>query len=152
MRKLISVLTPCLNESTNVRDCHLAVRRLFETALADYDYEHVFCDNASTDDTVEILRGLAREDRRVKVIVNARNFGPFRSAFNGLLSARGDAVVVFLAADLQDPPELIVDFVRRWESGYEVVYGVRRRREESWLLALLRKAGLAPGNGGMVME
>lgn len=139
MRKLISVLTPCLNESTNVRDCHLAVRRLFETALADYDYEHIFCDNASTDDTVEILRGLAREDRRVKVIVNARNFGPFRSAFNGLLNARGDAVVVFLAADLQDPPELIVDFVRRWESGYEVVYGVRRRREEGWLLALLRK-------------
>ncbi len=111
MRKLISVLTPCLNESTNVRDCHLAVRRLFETALADYDYEHIFCDNASTDDTVDILRGLAREDRRVKVIVNARNFGPFRSAFNGLLSAGGDAVVVFLAADLQDPPELIVDLV-----------------------------------------
>jgi glycosyltransferase involved in cell wall biosynthesis len=139
MRKLISVLTPCLNESANVRDCSLAVRRLFETALPEYDYEHVFCDNASTDDTVAILRELARADPRVKIIVNARNFGPFRSAFNGLLAARGDAVVVFLAADLQDPPALIGEFVRRWESGYEVVYGVRRRREESRLLAFLRR-------------
>lgn len=139
MRKLITVLTPCLNESANVRDCSLAVRRLFETALPEYDYEHVFCDNASTDDTVAILRELARADPRVKIIVNARNFGPFRSAFNGLLAARGDAVVVFLAADLQDPPALIAEFVRRWESGYEVVYGVRRRREESRLLAFLRR-------------
>src|SRR5262245_31629986 len=99
-RRLISVLTPCFNEEDNVRDCHLAVRRLFETELAAYDFEHVFCDNASTDHTVEVLRELAAEDRRVKVIVNARNFGPFRSAFNGLLATRGDAVVCFLAADL----------------------------------------------------
>lgn len=139
MAKRISVLTPCFNESANVRDCHAAVRRLFEGPLAGYDWEHVFCDNASTDDTVAILKQIAREDPHVRLIVNARNFGPFRSAFNGLLATRGDAVVVFLAADLQDPPELIVDFVRRWEEGNEIVYGIRRQREESRLLVLLRK-------------
>lgn len=139
MRKLVSVLTPCFNESANVRDCHAAVRALFDGPLRDYDFEHIFCDNASTDDTVAILRELARDEPRVRVIVNARNFGPFRSAFNGLLAARGDAVVVFLAADLQDPPALIVEFVRRWEQGFEIVYGVRRAREESPALALARK-------------
>lgn len=138
-RRLISVLTPCFNEEENVRDCHAAVRTLFDTQLRDYDFEHVFCDNASTDRTVDVLRELARDDRRVKVIVNARNFGPFRSAFNGLLATRGDAVVCFLAADLQDPPALIVDFVRRWEQGFEVVYAVRKRREEPMLLALGRR-------------
>lgn len=135
----ISVLTPCFDEAANVRDCHAAVRRLFEAELAGYDWEHVFCDNASTDSTVAILKELAREDPHVRVIVNARNFGPFRSAFNGLLATRGDAVVVFLAADLQDPPEMIVEFVRRWEQGYEVVFGVRTRREENRLLAIARK-------------
>jgi len=139
MSKLVSILTPCFNESTNVRDCASAVRRLFETVLREYEYEHIFCDNASTDDTVEILRQIAHDDPHVKVIVNARNFGPFRSAFNGLLSARGEAVVVFLAADLQDPPELIPEFVRRWEAGHEIVYGVRKRREENRVLALVRK-------------
>ena len=139
MAKRISVLTPCFNESANVRDCHAAVRRLFEGPLAGYDWEHVFCDNASTDDTVAILKAIAAEDPHVRVIVNARNFGPFRSAFNGLLATRGDAVVVFLAADLQDPPEMIVEFVKRWEQGFEVVYGIRRRREESRLLVVLRK-------------
>jgi glycosyltransferase involved in cell wall biosynthesis len=137
--RCVSILTPCFNEGVNVRDCHAAVRALFDGPLRDYDFEHVFCDNASTDDTVAILREMAAAEPRVRVIVNARNFGPFRSAFNGLLSTRGDGVVVFLAADLQDPPELIVDFVRRWEQGFEVVYGVRKSREESAMRVLARK-------------
>ncbi len=139
MRRTLSILTPCFNEQENVRDCYEAVCRLFENELAAYDREHVFCDNASTDRTVEILKAIARDDPRVKIIVNARNFGPFRSAFNGLLATGGDAVLVFLAADLQDPPELIPDLVRRWEEGYEVVYAIRRRREENRLLAGARR-------------
>jgi glycosyltransferase involved in cell wall biosynthesis len=139
-QKLISVVTPCFNEQHNVTDCYEAVRRVFGEQLPGYDYEHLFCDNASTDDTVTVLRDLAAQDRRVRVIVHARNFGPFCSTFNGLLNTRGDAVVVLLAADLQDPPELIAEFVRRWEAGYQVVYGVRRRREESWLMRAVRKA------------
>lgn len=139
-RKLISVVTPCYNERDNVEECRAAVRRLFENELARYDHEHIFCDNASTDGTVEILRRLAAGDRRVRVILNSRNFGPFRSLFNGLRAARGDAALAFLPADLQDPPELLPEFVRRWERGFEVVRGARRRREEGLAWRAVRRA------------
>jgi polyisoprenyl-phosphate glycosyltransferase len=139
VRKLISIVTPCYNEQDNVSDCYEAVRRVFEQDLLEYDFEHLFCDNASKDRTPEVLRQLAARDPRVKVIYNARNFGPFCSTFNGLLNTRGDAVVVLLAADLQDPPEVIPEFVRRWEAGYQIVYGVRTVREEGLLLRGVRK-------------
>jgi glycosyltransferase involved in cell wall biosynthesis len=139
-RKRISIVTPCFNEQDNVRECRLAVRRVFESVLAGYDHEHLFCDNASTDRTADVLRKLAAEDRRVKVILNARNVGPFRSAFHGVLQTSGDAVLLMLAADLQDPPELLPRFVELWEQGHEVVHGVRKRREEGVLLRLVRRA------------
>jgi glycosyltransferase involved in cell wall biosynthesis len=138
-RKRISIVTPCYNEGDNVGDCYEAVKRIFDGQLLDYDYEHVFCDNASTDNTPEVLRGLAAKDRRVKVILNARNFGPFCSTFNGLLATTGDAVVVLLAADLQDPPELIPEFVKRWEQGFQVVYGIRNKREEGFVMHRIRR-------------
>jgi glycosyltransferase involved in cell wall biosynthesis len=138
-RPLISVVTPCYNEEDNVGPCYLAVRRVFEEELPDCDHEHIFCDNGSTDATAARLRELAARDPRVRVILNARNFGPFCSAFNGLLSTRGDAVLVLLAADLQDPPELIPDFVAGWRAGHEVVYGIRRRREEGFALRWTRR-------------
>ena len=137
-RKLISIVTPCFNEELTVRDCHAAVKSMFAKELSHYNYEHVFCDNSSSDNTVKILKELAQTDPHVKVIVNARNFGPFRSMFNGLMSASGDGVVPFLPADLQDPPEVIVEFVKRWEEGYEVVYGIRANREENWLMRAAR--------------
>jgi polyisoprenyl-phosphate glycosyltransferase len=137
-RKLISIVTPCFNEELNVRDCYEAVRSMFANELSRYDYEHIFCDNASSDATVQILKELAAADPHVKVIVNARNFGPFRSMFNGLMNTSGDAVIPMLAADLQDPPEVILEFVKRWEEGYQVVYGIRANREESWFMRLLR--------------
>jgi polyisoprenyl-phosphate glycosyltransferase len=138
-RELISVVTPCYNEEANVTDCYEAVKAVFEQKLPDYDYEHVFCDNASQDRTVEVLKGLAAKDRRVKIIVNSRNFGPFRSLFNGLMSTGGDAVVVFLPADLQDPPEVIPEFIQKRREGYEVVYGIRKQREESWIMRSIRR-------------
>ena len=138
-RKLISIVTPCYNEQDNIVDCYQAVRRVFREQLPDYDYEHVFCDNASDDGTIERLRQLAGQDPLVKVILNSRNFGPFCSTFNGLMSTRGDAVVVLLAADLQDPPELIPQFVRRWVEGYQVVYGIRKVREENLVLHGVRR-------------
>jgi glycosyltransferase involved in cell wall biosynthesis len=133
-RKLISIVTPCYNEEDNVVPCAEAVRELFETQLPQYDYEHIFCDNASTDSTAARLRELAANDRRVKVILNSRNFGPFRSNFNGVLATRGDAVLLFLPADLQDPPEVIPQLVAKWQEGYEVVYGVRKKREEGLIM------------------
>jgi glycosyltransferase involved in cell wall biosynthesis len=137
--KLLSIITPVYNEQENVVDCYETVRRILTEQLPEYDYEHIFCDNASTDQTVNVLRDLAGKDSRVKVICNARNVGPFCSTFNGLMSSSGDAVVVLLAVDLQDPPELIPQFVRRWEEGYEVVYGIRKVREEGFLLRNVRR-------------
>lgn len=139
-RKLISVVTPVWNEELNVRDCYEAVRALFAADLREYDYEHIFSDNASTDGTVAILRELAAADPHVRVILNARNFGPSRSVFNALLATGGDAVVPLLAVDLQDPPAVIVQFVRLWEQGHEVVNGVRANREEGVVMRNIRKA------------
>jgi glycosyltransferase involved in cell wall biosynthesis len=136
--KTISVVTPCYNEELNVRDCYEAVKVLFEAELPGYQREHIFCDNASTDRTTEILREIASEDRCVRVIVNARNFGPLKNTYNGVMASSGDAVLLFLPADLQDPPGLLPDFVKLWEQGYEIVYGIRAEREEFWLMRSIR--------------
>lgn len=138
MTKTISIISPCFNEADNVEACHEAVRALFAGPLSDYRVEHIFADNASTDATPDILRAIAARDPSVKVILNARNFGPFRSMFNALKYATGDAVVCFLAVDLQDPPEKIVEFVRLWETGVEVVAGARVNRQESLALRTCR--------------
>ena len=138
-KKVISIVTPCFNEEGNVTPCYLAIKQLFEGPLAKYDYEHVFCDNASSDNTVLLLKGLAAQDPRVKIIVNARNFGALRSDYNGVLATAGDAVIVFLPADLQDPPEVIPDLVQHWEAGNEIVYGIRAQREEGLLMRTARR-------------
>jgi polyisoprenyl-phosphate glycosyltransferase len=138
--KTISIISPCFNEADNVRACYDAVKALFaaDGPLSAYRCEHIFADNASSDGTVEILRELATADPSLKVILNARNYGPFRSNFNALKTATGDAVLVFLPVDLQDPPEMIVEFVKLWESGVEVVAGARANREESLVLRACR--------------
>jgi len=134
MKKLISIVSPCLNEEDSLLSCHEAVRAIFADELPGYDYEHIFADNGSTDATPQMLRDLAAGDPRVKVILNARNFGPFRSMFNALRHSSGDAVLTFLPIDLQDPPSLLPEFVRLWESGYEIVAGARKTREEPWMM------------------
>ncbi len=139
-RKLISINTPCFNEEDNVAECHEAIRRLFTEHLPHLDYEHIFCDNASTDQTVPILRELAGRDPRVKVVVNSRNFGLFASMFNGLMATRGDAVIALFPADLQDPPAVIYDFIKEWEAGNQVVLGIKKKREEGWAMRSIRKA------------
>lgn len=136
--KKITIVSPCFNEEDNVEACHQAVRALFDGPLSAYEREHIFADNASQDRTPAILREIAASDDCVKVVLNARNYGPFRSNFNALRYATGDAVVVFLAVDLQDPPEVIADFVRHWEAGAEVVAGARVNRQESILLRTCR--------------
>jgi polyisoprenyl-phosphate glycosyltransferase len=136
----ISIVSPCYNEEDNVEACHAAVAALFapDGALAQHQREHIFADNASQDGTVAILRRLAEVDPSVKVVLNSRNFGPFRSNFNALRYATGDAILVFLPVDLQDPPELIPEMIRHWESGIEVVAGARTNREETWALRICR--------------
>lgn len=138
--KTISIITPCLNEVENVEACHDAVAALFAVGgpLEGYAREHIFADNDSADGTPAVLRRLAANDPSMKVILNARNHGPFRSNFNALRAATGDAVLVFLPADLQDPPEMIPEFVKLWESGVEVVAGARTNRQESLALRTSR--------------
>jgi glycosyltransferase involved in cell wall biosynthesis len=138
---LISIISPCYNEEENVEACHQSVLELFAPGgpLAHHEREHIFSDNCSEDRTVELLRGIAAKDPNVKVILNARNFGPFRSNFNALRYATGDAILVFLPVDLQDPPEMIPEMVRHWENGIEVVAGARANREETWALRTCRR-------------
>lgn len=135
-RKVISVVTPCYNEQGNVRELARQVAEVF-AGLPQYDYELIFADNCSTDDTLAELRSLAAEDPRVRVIVNARNFGHIRSPFHAYLQAGGDAVVA-IVSDLQEPPELIARFLERWEAGYRIVVGVRTGSEERFPMKQLR--------------
>lgn len=136
---VISIITPCFNEEASIVKFYQTIRQIFEEKLPDYGREHIFCDNASTDQTVDILKGIARADSSVKVIVNSRNFGILRNTFNGVSSASGNAVLLFMPVDMQDPPELIPDFVRLWESGYEIVFGIRDKREEPFVMRTFRR-------------
>ncbi|NMC31363.1 MAG: glycosyltransferase family 2 protein [Veillonellaceae bacterium] len=130
-------MMPCYNEAENVEQAYREVRRIFEN-LPQYDYEHIFIDNASTDQTVDILKRLAAEDRRLKIIVNTRNFGHIRSPYHGILQA-GGAAVICLASDLQEPPSLIPEFLKWWEQGFKMVRGVKSQSEESALMFAIRK-------------
>lgn len=135
--KLISIVTACYNEEENIELLYKKVKEVMLT-LNDYNYEHIFIDNASQDKTVAILKGIAATDKNVKIIVNARNFGHIRSPYYALLQASGDAVIS-VVADLQDPPELIPEFVKKWEEGYKIAIGVKANSEESPIFFAVRK-------------
>lgn len=140
MRKKISIVTPTYNEEENVENLFNKIKEIFEVELENkYDFEHLFIDNCSQDKTVEILSRLAQNDKRIKVIVNSRNFGHIRSPFYGLLQAEGDAIVA-LAADMQEPPKLIIEFIKKWEEGNKIVVGVKDKSKENLLMFLIRKS------------
>ncbi len=136
--KKISIITPCFNEELNIETCYLAVKKIMKAKLPNYSYEHIFADNASSDSTFLILKEIAKKDQNVKVILNSRNVGPFRNMWNAMKNATGDAIIPLLPADLQDPVEIIPSFVKNWERGDLVVYGVRSNRQEIWMMKLLR--------------
>ena len=133
----ISIVTPCYNEDKNVEKMYYSVKNVLQACGVD-DYEHIFADNSSTDLTVRKLRELARGDRNLKVILNLKNYGPSRSVLNAIKAASGDAIIL-IACDLQDPPELIADFLEKWKDGYQVVFGIREKRNEPYLLSSFRK-------------
>lgn len=137
-RRLLSFIVPVYNEEENVSALHAAVERLMAGLADRYDHELVFTDNHSSDRTFEILSELARKDPRVRAFRFSRNFGYQCSILTGYTLAKGDAVVQ-LDCDLQDPPELVAEFVRLWEQGAQVVYGVRRSRREAWWINAARK-------------
>lgn len=136
--KKISIVVPCYNEKDNVGPMCKALTELFAGPLAAYDYEIIFADNYSRDGTREILRGLCAENRKVKAIFNCQNFGQINSPYHAILQSSGDCTVL-LAADFQDPVEMIPVFVKEWEQGgYQVVCGVKTASRENKLMYFLR--------------
>ena len=135
--KTVSVVVPTYNEEENVAPMAKAVTSLFEQELKDYKLELIFIDNFSKDNTKSILRQLCKNDKRIKCIFNAKNFGPFNSPYYGLTQATGDCVVL-LCADFQDPVYMIVDFVKEWANGYKIVIGIKTTSKENRIMYFLR--------------
>ena len=136
-KELVSVVTPCYNEEENIERLCETLRGVF-AELEEYDYEHIIVDNYSTDNTRTILRSIAGGDPRVKVIFNSRNFGYIRSMYHGVMQTTGEAVTV-IAADLQDPPELIADLLAKRAEGFDVVMAVKDDSQEGRFMFALRK-------------
>jgi glycosyltransferase involved in cell wall biosynthesis len=134
---MISIVSGCFNEAGNVEELVARVAKVMET-LPGYNYEQIIIDNASTDGTQEILRRLASGNSRLKVILNARNFGHIRSPYHGLMQASGDAAV-YLASDLQEPPELIFEMVKKWEEGAKAVVAIKDSSDESPIFFWVRR-------------
>ncbi len=137
-KRNITIMTPCYNEEDNVLNVYNQVRAVMASIADRYDYEHVFIDNSSRDNTVAILRMIAADDQNVKVIVNSRNFGHIRSPIHALFASRGECVIS-IVADLQDPPPMIVEMLAEWEKGAYCVLGIKRTSEEASLMFWLRK-------------
>ncbi len=135
--KTISVLVPTYNEEENVIPLSQAIIEVFEKKLPEYQYELVFIDNDSTDSTRELLRVLCKQNKNIKAIFNAKNFGQFNSPYYGLLQTTGDATIL-LCADFQDPIEMIETFVREWENGYRIVIGQKTSSKENKLMYFFR--------------
>lgn len=134
--KKISVVSGCYNEEGNVEEMYRQVKDIFKD-LPQYAYEYIFIDNASGDRTVAILRDIAKTDKNLKIIVNTRNFGHIRSPYYGILQAKGDAVI-YICSDLQEPPVLIKDFIKKWEAGSNIVVGVKSKSKENFLMFFVR--------------
>jgi dolichol-phosphate mannosyltransferase len=137
-RKLISIVVPVFNEETNIEPLYAALTPILESLESRYNFELLFTDNHSADRTFEVLRRLALKDPRVRVLRFSRNFGFQRSIYTGYIHARGQ-VAIQIDCDLQDPPELIPEFIKKWEEGYQVVYGERCERREAWYMNAVRK-------------
>lgn len=135
--KKISIMIPCYNEEENVVPMSEAIVNLFETELTAYDYELLFIDNDSSDNTRNLLREICAKNKKVKAILNAKNFGQFNSPYHGLLQTTGDCAIG-MVCDFQDPIELIPQYIREWENGYKIVIGIKTSSKESKLMYHLR--------------
>lgn len=135
--KKISVILPTYNEEDNVIPLSKEIVNIFNNELNNYDYEIIFTDNNSIDSTREKIISLCQENKNIKAIFNAKNFGQFRSPFNAMINANGDCVIL-MVSDFQDPPKIIVDFVREWESGYKIVIGIKNKSKENLIMRFIR--------------
>lgn len=136
-KKIITIVSPTYNEEENILHLYERVNYVIKN-ITKYQFEFLFIDNASTDRTVPILKELAQENKSIKIIVNTRNFGHIRSPYWGIIQSQGDATI-YLASDLQDPPELIPDFIEAWEAGYKIALGVKPESKDHFLMHRIRK-------------
>ncbi len=134
IKKSLSVIVPCFNEEENIFEMHRRLRGVLRKKIS--DYKIIFVDNGSTDNSSKIFKSIVKKDPNVAVLVYSRNFGPHGAYTGGLDYVKGDAVV-FIDGDLQDPPELIEKMINKWQEGYDVVYGIRKKRKGSILRKLL---------------
>ena len=137
MMKTITIVVPTYNEEANIQSIYDRVQEVFAASLSDYGMQLLFIDNDSQDGTRALIRGLAEKDERVQAIFNATNFGFSKSCFHGLSQAEGDCAVLMFA-DMQDPPEVIPEMVRKWEEGYKIVLGIKSKSRENRLMYLIR--------------
>lgn len=137
--KTVSIVVACYNEEGNINLLAKRIADIFATDLSDYNYQLLFMDNDSTDHTRSLIERLCETDpEHVCAIFNVHNFGSIRSSVYGMLQVTGDCVVK-MCADLQDPPELLVDFVRHWEAGHKIVLGIKKGSQEKKLISYMRK-------------
>lgn len=137
--KKISILLPTYNEQENIKPLCEGIKKMFLQNLPTYDYEILIIDNHSKDDTRKVVEKLCVEDKKIKAIFNARNFGHIRSPYHGLMQAGGDCVIA-MCSDFQDPPEMIEQFVKEWEEGYKIVIGIKRKSKENPVMYVFRSA------------
>ena len=137
MKKTITILTPTHNEIDNLDELHSRISKITKK-IHKYNFEHLYIDNSSTDGTIEKIKQIARKDKKVKVILNARNFGVSASVMHAFLQIKTDACI-HIASDLQDPPEIIPDLIKKWEEGFKIVVLVKKESEESRFMFFLRK-------------
>lgn len=137
MKKLISIICPVYNEQVNINTFYDRMQTVISTLGNSYEFEYLFTNNRSTDKTLELLFNLRKQDNRVQIITLSRNFGYQASILAGLLYASGNASIV-IDVDCEDPPELIPEFIKKWEEGCDIVYGIRKKRQENILIQQAR--------------
>ncbi len=136
-KKTISIMVPTYNEEENIELMYKGLKELFKKDLSNYQYEILFIDNKSKDNTRKLIRKICEKDKNVKAIFNAQNFGQFNSPYYGLINTTGDCTIS-VAADFQDPIEMIPKFIKEWENGYKIVIGIKNKSQESKLVYFLR--------------
>lgn len=135
--KKISILVPTYNEEDNVNNVVEKLEKIFTENLENYDYEIVFIDNCSNDNTRNILKEVCKNNKKIKYIFNAKNFGIARSVFYGLTQTTGDCTIL-IYADFQEPPELIPNLIEEWENGYKIVIGKKNSSKENTIMYIIR--------------
>lgn len=134
--KKISVLVPCYNEEENIIAISEAIIKELKK-LEKYDYELVFIDNCSKDNTRNLIQEVCKKNKKIKAIFNCKNFGQFNSPYYGMLQTTGDCTIL-MCADFQDPVEMIPKFVKEWENGYKIVIGIKNKSKENKIMYFLR--------------